>query len=506
MISAESLQRLFQNAPAESPVSDAPGPRFALVTCMDRRLRPEECVGLPSGSARVIRNAGGRVSDDALRSLIIAWSELGAEEVVVIHHTDCTVGKHTNDELRQAVTAASGANASQLDFLAFTDLERSVWDDVERIRTCKLIPADFTVVGFVYDLDRARLDLVAGDPRSQLPFARQAPGPPRRAVAPTVPPADLTAPPSDPGDLAALSQLPPPPVLPPPTVFQPAAPSPRPPAGRVRRPRSAAALIGFLVVGGFVLAAILNQHTTTQTTTVTVPSLDLTLPTALTLPTSVPPTTPPVPPAAPPATGAVAYQDPLSGPSPGFTAAPNDKNANTNFINGSLQIFATNFYADTETVSGLSIANVATVDVEVSAAKVGGSNGYFGIGCRLSSDATSGYFLMINGERDAEITRRKPGTDEQVLASSTGADVVNPAPALNDVRAVCTGAAGQPAHLMLIVNGRTLLDATDTARPYGPGGTVGIALNTAGSNADGTATTARFNNLVVRTTDPTAGG
>jgi carbonic anhydrase len=514
MISAESLRALYRPQPVEPAAPAAPGPRFVVVTCMDRRLRPEESLGLSTGGARVVRNAGGRVSDDVLRSLIVAWSELGAGEFVVVHHTDCALGKQTNEDLQRAVTTASGTDASRLDFLAFTDPERSVRDDVERIRSCEFIPGDVAVVGFLCDTDRGSLQLIVGDRLSQLPFARPTLSPrhagesraePPRSTGFTIPTAPPAAPPAASpavptglGELGTLAALPPPPV------FQPAPPTPPTPPSRPRRGRAVIAVAGFLTVVGFIVASIVNGHTNTSSGDQTPPSIDVTSP-PITAPSPAPtapvPTTVPAP--APPATTAIAVQDPLSAPKT-FAAAPGDPNANSTFVDGGFQLFVGDGYYDVESPGDLRSVTghrqEPNLDIEVTATKVRGGNANYGIGCRLSSDANSGYYLMINSDRNAEIDRWSTGHAEQVLASSTApTDVINPGTAPNIVRGICTGGAGQPAHLGLIVNGRVVLDATDTRHPYGPDGTLGLAVDSSGTNAGGSSTGVRFNNFTART-------
>ncbi len=135
----------------------APGRRVAVLTCMDARLDPAKALGLAEGDAHVIRNAGGRASGDALRSLAISQQLLGTREVVVIHHTDCGMQTFTNDELRARLRTELGADASGIDFLPFGDLERSVREDVAAIRESPLVPRDVAVSGFVYDVRTGRL-------------------------------------------------------------------------------------------------------------------------------------------------------------------------------------------------------------------------------------------------------------------------------------------------------------------------------------------------------------
>ena len=152
-----------------------PGRRFAILTCMDARLDPAKYAGLSEGDAHIIRNAGGRASDDAIRSLVISYKLLGTREFFVIHHTDCGMALFTNeiitDLLSQSLETAtvdangwhdvgkgpgSSAGAS-IDWLTFTDLSRSVVDDVQRIRDHPLVPRTIPVYGYIYDVRSGRL-------------------------------------------------------------------------------------------------------------------------------------------------------------------------------------------------------------------------------------------------------------------------------------------------------------------------------------------------------------
>jgi carbonic anhydrase len=143
----------FAHADADMP----PRRRVAVLTCMDARLHPERFLGLDIGDAHVIRNAGGRASDDAIRSLVISNWLLGTREIVVIHHTDCGMLTFTDDELRSKLRDETGADASHIAFLPFDDLEGSVRDDVERIRRSALVPPDAELSGFVYDVRSGEL-------------------------------------------------------------------------------------------------------------------------------------------------------------------------------------------------------------------------------------------------------------------------------------------------------------------------------------------------------------
>lgn len=138
-----------------------PARRLAVLTCMDARLDPAKALGLEEGDAHVIRNAGGRASDDALRSLIISYTLLGTREFLVIHHTDCGMVTFTNEQLREQLRRDMQADASAIDFLPFTDLDASVRQDVATVRSSPLIPDDISVSGFVYDVGTGRLREVA---------------------------------------------------------------------------------------------------------------------------------------------------------------------------------------------------------------------------------------------------------------------------------------------------------------------------------------------------------
>ena len=129
-----------------------PGRRFAVVTCMDARLDPAKFLGLEQGDAHVIRNAGGLVSDDALRSLVISHNLLGTEEVFVVAHSDCGMLTFSNQELQERLD-------TDIEFLPFSDLDESVRQSVRRVRESPLT-AD-VVRGFVYEVETGRLREVA---------------------------------------------------------------------------------------------------------------------------------------------------------------------------------------------------------------------------------------------------------------------------------------------------------------------------------------------------------
>jgi len=141
-------------------LSMPPARAAAILTCMDARLHPAKFLGLGLGDAHVIRNAGGRASDDAVRSLIISSRLLGTREFAVIHHTDCGMLTFSNDDLREKLAAETGADASGIDFLPFPDLEQSVRDDVATIEASPFIDDDIEVTGFVYDVKSGSLSRI----------------------------------------------------------------------------------------------------------------------------------------------------------------------------------------------------------------------------------------------------------------------------------------------------------------------------------------------------------
>ena len=137
-----------------------PGRKVAVLTCMDARLDPAQALGLAEGDAHVIRNAGGRASADALRSLIISERLLGTREIVVIHHTDCGMLTFSNEDLRQKLGQQFDADPSGIDFLPFGDLAQSVRDDIATIRAADFIPDDILISGFIYDVRSGSLQPV----------------------------------------------------------------------------------------------------------------------------------------------------------------------------------------------------------------------------------------------------------------------------------------------------------------------------------------------------------
>jgi len=128
-----------------------PARRFAILTCMDARLDPAKYAGLAEGDAHVIRNAGGRATDDAVRSLAISQAALATREIMVIHHTECALGRFSQAQLAEQITAASGHQFSE-EMDCFTDPIAAIAQDLERLRTSPHLAHRDKIRGFIYDL------------------------------------------------------------------------------------------------------------------------------------------------------------------------------------------------------------------------------------------------------------------------------------------------------------------------------------------------------------------
>src|SRR5271156_425598 len=136
----------------------APAAReFALVTCMDSRIEPLAMLGLAPGDAKIVRNAGGRVTTDALRSLILAIHYLGVRRIAVMQHTKCAMAGRTDDQIRADLIGAGGKGVDQWEFLAMPDPDASLRHDVDTVRRCTLIPSDILVEGWRYDVETGRI-------------------------------------------------------------------------------------------------------------------------------------------------------------------------------------------------------------------------------------------------------------------------------------------------------------------------------------------------------------
>ena len=160
---------------AKSKLPMPPARQFAILTCMDARLDPAKFAGLSEGDAHVIRNAGGRASDDAIRSLVISYKLLGTREWFVIHHTDCGMLTFTNEVMRDLLsksldtasfhngqwhdpgTGGGSPAGDYTEWLAIKDLAKSVLADVTRIRTHPLVPPRIAIYGYIYNVSSGKL-------------------------------------------------------------------------------------------------------------------------------------------------------------------------------------------------------------------------------------------------------------------------------------------------------------------------------------------------------------
>lgn len=136
----------------DSGVAGTAAKGLAVLTCIDSRIDPLAMLGLVPGDAKIIRNAGARVTDDALRSLVLAVNLLGVDRICVVQHTDCAMAKRSDDEIRASIGAGE-------DFvvLAMPDQTAALRDDIDRIRASQYIPAHTEIGGFLFDVKTGEL-------------------------------------------------------------------------------------------------------------------------------------------------------------------------------------------------------------------------------------------------------------------------------------------------------------------------------------------------------------
>jgi carbonic anhydrase len=134
---------------------------IVILTCMDARIDSFDAFGLAVGDAHILRNSGGRVTDDVIRSLLLSSDLLGTRYVAVIHHTQCGLWGTTNEEIQQRIQDERGIDASTIDFRPFQDADEAVRDDLARLAASPLLRKDISYAGFVYDVANGRMRLVA---------------------------------------------------------------------------------------------------------------------------------------------------------------------------------------------------------------------------------------------------------------------------------------------------------------------------------------------------------
>ena len=137
-----------------------PKTKVAIVTCMDSRLHVAPALGLALGDAHILRNAGGRVTEDMLRSLVISQQQLGTREIVVLHHTDCGAQTFQNKDFQEHLKRELGVDVSDQDYLPFQDIDESVREDMRLLKDSPLILDDVVISGAVYDVDTGRMIVV----------------------------------------------------------------------------------------------------------------------------------------------------------------------------------------------------------------------------------------------------------------------------------------------------------------------------------------------------------
>lgn len=130
---------------------------LAIVTCMDSRIEPLSIIGMQPGDVKIVRNAGARVTDDVLRTILLATHLLGVRRVLVMPHTDCKMASGTEEEMHQAIYEAAGVDTRSIEIRTIRDQEAALRTDVLRIRTFPLLPPGLVVAGALYDVDSGRL-------------------------------------------------------------------------------------------------------------------------------------------------------------------------------------------------------------------------------------------------------------------------------------------------------------------------------------------------------------
>ena len=155
--------RVFAEPLADRHLDVEPSRQLAIVTCMDSRLDVFAALGLGDGEAHVLRNAGGVITDDVIRSLAVSQRRLGTREVMLIHHTDCGLEKVSDDGFRAELQEATGV-APAFAIESFVDVEEDVRQSIRRVRRSTFVPHRDYVRGFVYDVDTHRLrEIEAGE-------------------------------------------------------------------------------------------------------------------------------------------------------------------------------------------------------------------------------------------------------------------------------------------------------------------------------------------------------
>jgi carbonic anhydrase len=166
--------RTFAEGFDRGDLDGRPSRRLAIVTCMDSRLDLFAALGLKYGEAHVLRNAGGVITDDVIRSLAISQRRLGTEEILLIHHTDCGMQAITDDGFRAELQQATGV-APAFAIESFADVDADVRQSIARIRKSPFLPHRDRVRGFVYDVNTGRLHEIESTPRNRSATSSRSP-------------------------------------------------------------------------------------------------------------------------------------------------------------------------------------------------------------------------------------------------------------------------------------------------------------------------------------------
>lgn len=136
---------------------------LAIVTCMDSRISPLRMLGLSEGDAKILRNAGARVTGDVLRTLVLAVHLLGVDRVMIVAHTDCRMTSVTDAQVHRAIADRVGIDTRSLGFQTIADQRATLSDDVQRVRSLPYLPVGIPVLGCIYDVRTGRLEIAGGE-------------------------------------------------------------------------------------------------------------------------------------------------------------------------------------------------------------------------------------------------------------------------------------------------------------------------------------------------------
>ncbi len=158
-----AANQAFANSFKHSHLTGTASRGLAIVTCMDSRISPLAVVGMKAGDAKILRNAGARVTDDVLRTLVLATYLLGVKRVLVMPHTDCRMAKNNEAEIHAMIDEQHGVDTRSIEFRTVDDQQSALVSDVKSIRAFSLLPTDLVVVGAIYDVASGLLKMVNCD-------------------------------------------------------------------------------------------------------------------------------------------------------------------------------------------------------------------------------------------------------------------------------------------------------------------------------------------------------